>query len=261
MRGEVLVGVAVLAVAGCVGTTGGDLITFSAAAAGPADAPKGQPLEFVNGRGFHVALARATLHIGAVYLNQSLPISGAQATSCILPGVYVAEVRSGLDVNLLSPDLQAFPGLGEGTTTQAQAAEVWLTSGDVNAADDATPILVVEGVADREGIQYPFSGTITIGKNRSTASTDVSQPGANPICKQRIVSPIPAAITPRRDGRLVARIDPRVLLGQVDFEALKQFSTDPPKYGFVDAPADQPSISLYQALRSTGPYQLEWSDH
>jgi hypothetical protein len=259
MNPRLVVALLGLGAGGCVGSTGGDIVTFTAAAAGPADTRAGQPLDFVSGRGFHVLLTRATLHVGAIYLNQSLPISGAQATSCILPGTYVAQVRAGLDVDMLSPDLQPFPEAGEGTTTAAQAGEVWLTGRDVNAADDATPILSVAGTADKDGQAYPFTGEIKIGKNRSVPSTDPSQPGTNPVCKQRIVSPIPADVTPRLAGQLVLRLDPRALFVNVDFSALKQVAANPPSYAFVDAAADQPSISLYQALRSTAAYQFEWS--
>ncbi len=77
----------------CVGTTGGDQVTFSAVASGPADVSGGQ-LEFVNDRGWHVVLTHAVLHVGAIYLNQSIPVSGAQVTSCILNGTYVAEVTT-----------------------------------------------------------------------------------------------------------------------------------------------------------------------
>ena len=43
----------------CVGSTGGDVIDFPAAAAGPHDATPGR-LELVNDRGWHVVLTKAT---------------------------------------------------------------------------------------------------------------------------------------------------------------------------------------------------------
>src|SRR5690606_20472138 len=63
--------------AACIGTTGSDLVTFEAFAAGPADA-NGQPLTFTNGRGWSITLTKAQLRIGAVYLNRSVPVSGGQ---------------------------------------------------------------------------------------------------------------------------------------------------------------------------------------
>ncbi len=82
--------------AACVGTTGSDLVTFDAAAAGPADATPGQGYAFTSGRGYQVVLTRARLHVGAVYLDKTCPTAGAQETGCILPGnTYVAQVTVG----------------------------------------------------------------------------------------------------------------------------------------------------------------------
>jgi len=85
----IIVAAAGLALAGCVGSTGGKTFTFPAAAAGPADATS--PLSFSMG-GFDVTLTRAVLHVGALYLNQSAPVSGAQSTDCYLTGTYVGQV-------------------------------------------------------------------------------------------------------------------------------------------------------------------------
>ena len=121
---------------GCVGTTGADIVDFDAAAAGPRDARAGEPLSFTNDRGFAVELGRATLHVGALYLDQTFPVSGAQSATCILPGTYVAEATLGRDVDLLDPSPQTFPGGGHGTTLEARAGQVWLTHDDVNAVVD-----------------------------------------------------------------------------------------------------------------------------
>src|SRR5215472_4753215 len=152
----------VLLAASCVGTTGGQIVDFPAAAAGPADASGGQ-LEFTTDSGWHVILTQATLHVGAIYLDQAVPVSGSQGTNCILPGLYVAEVTSGRDVDLLSPEPQPFPVLGHGTTLPALAGQVWLTGGDVNQVEDSTPILQIAGTADEAGQVVSFMGTVTIG--------------------------------------------------------------------------------------------------
>lgn len=75
-----LLAVGSLLAGGCVGQTGGQTVVFSVAAAGPTDASAGQ-LAFTSG-GFDVVLTQAKLHIGAVYLDQAAPVSGAQATDC-----------------------------------------------------------------------------------------------------------------------------------------------------------------------------------
>jgi hypothetical protein len=256
----------------CVGTTGGELVSFHAAAAGPQDATSGQPLRFSvqgGGRTWSVVLTRATLHIAAVYLDQSAPVSGSQGTSCILPGTYVAQVlpvpvdaggqvTTGLDVDLLSPALQSFTGGGQGTTIpQALLGQVWLTTGDVNSPD-TTPILHVAGTAQQGGVSIPFAGEVTIGTNHEETGTQSA--GGDPICKEHIV-PVPTAIAVGRTGGLLVRIDPRLFFVNVDFALLTpvagtyEFSDDPqsPQY-------TQPSRNLYDNLRSYAPYTFSWSD-
>src|ERR1041384_843075 len=99
-----------LLLAACVDSTGGALVHFRVAVAGPADATIQQPLGFSNGR-FRVTLTRARLHVGAVYLNRNVPTSGAQATSCFAQGTegqgsYVGQITQklgdvvGIDVDL-----------------------------------------------------------------------------------------------------------------------------------------------------------------
>jgi hypothetical protein len=246
-----LVGVA------CVGSTGGELVTFSAAAAGPEDATA--TLAFTTDLGWNVALTQATLHVGAVYLDQSMPVSGSQGTSCILPGTYVAEVVSGIDVDLLSSTPQPFPTSGQGTTIPpALVGQVWLTHGDVSAADQ-TPVLVIAGTAERGGTTMSFKGQVTIGASRRASG---SAAGADPICKEHIVSPIPTSVEVGTSGGLLLRVDPRLLFVNVDFSQLTQFSDG---YGFTDDPTSaqytQPSRNLYQNLHSSGAlYTFSWTD-
>jgi hypothetical protein len=279
VRRVVVVGTAMAAacafacVFACVGTTGGELVTFPAAAAGPADADPGRPFEFSTG-GWHVVLTKAVLHVGALYLLQSKPTSGAQGLDCILPdnfGTYVGQVTpalspdAGLDVDLLSPALQRFSVQGTGTTIPpALTGQVWLTGGSINSAVDNTPILVVAGTADdRRGTFFPFEGTITISTNRQ--GKDSQTAGVSPICKQRIVSPIPIDVSVRVTGGLILRIDPRQLFNLVDFGQLtKPDGSD--TYRFVDETSPdasaQPSTNLYANLRSAGAlYTFTWSDN
>lgn len=236
--------------AGCGNTTGGARVSFSAAAAGPSDATGGA-LSFVNQLGYSVTLSKARLHVGAVYLNQTVPISGAQETACILPGTYVAQVLSSVDVNLLSASMQPFPERGRGLGTEAKVGEVWLTGGDINATDDRTVILDAAGIASRSGQDFPFSARLTIGQNRTIPQKEPAYPGANPLCKQRIVTPIPAEITPAEGGTLVLRIDPRVLFHGVEFAEVPKVSDTPPLYRFSDRNDNPADTSLFQnGLRS-----------
>ena len=222
MRGPLLF---LLALAGCGDTTGSGLVTFTARAGGRADVDGA--LAFDTGMGFHVTLSSASLHLGAVYLNASVPSSGGPEQPCFLPGVYVGEAsggctggRCGLDVDLLSPDLVEFPTPGRGTANPAAEAEVWLSGGDINVAEDDTPILQAAGTADRAGQRWPFTATVTIGSNRKAAVTHPALPGASPICRQRIVSPIPVAINLTDGGTLDLRIDAAGMWNGVDFTTL-----------------------------------------
>ena len=248
----------------CVGTTGGQLVTFPAAVAGPADADRDRPFRFTTDLGWDVALTEATLHVGAVYLNQSAPVSGAQSTDCILPGTYVGQVTSGIDADLLSPSLQRFPGTGSGTTIPpALVGQVWLTGGDINTVSDPSPptaILVVAGTAVNGAATIPFTGRITIASNRQTSGSAAA--GGDSICKERIVSPIATSVAVGTAGGLVLRIDPRQLFVNVNFALLAPsgsgfaFSDDPTSAAYT-----QPSRNLYQNLHSGGGlYTFEWDN-
>jgi hypothetical protein len=241
----VLAAVLALSGAACVGTTGGELLEFTAAAAGPVDADS--PFAFTTYRGWHVVLEQATLHVGAIYLDQSQPVSGSQGTNCILPGTYVAQVTSGLDVNLLSSEPTRFSTRGQGTTIPpALVGQVWLTGGDINAATDPTPILVIAGTAeDASGHVIPFEGTITIDALATTGEAA----GQDPVCKERIVS-VPTTVSVETSGGLLLRIDPRLLFVNVDFS---QLTPSGDSYAFSSDPsADQPSYNLNANLRSSG---------
>ena len=245
----------VLLCAGCIGTTGGDVVDFPVAAAGPALAVAGTPYAFVTDRGWNVTLTQATLHVGALYLSENAPISGAQTTGCILPGTYVAQVTTGMDVDLLSGTPQRFAVLGHGTTLPSVTGQVWLTGGPIDTSSDSTPILVIAGTADRNGEQRPFTGRITISDNRLSGST-TGNAGSNTICKQRIVTPIATpGVAVLHGGGLMLRIDPRYLFTNVDFTSLDgSFSDDP-----TSADYTQPSANLYQNLHAAGGlYAFGW---
>ncbi len=264
MRGAVVFAVLGTLAAGCGGTTGSGLVTFAAAAAGSSDAPGTDQWAFDTPLGFHVTLTKATLHVGAVYLNASVPVSGAQETSCILPGVYVAQVTRGRDVDLLSATPQPFPFDGEGKADPAKAGELWLMGvSDVNAQADITPVLVLAGSASDGTTSLRFSGTLTIGANRVTKPTNAAEPGSHPLCKERIVTPIPANVTPLDGGTLVVRVDARQLVASVNFTDADFLAKDGTSGGtgvvFDDHSNTAPSRTLYQALHAAAlVYRFEW---
>jgi hypothetical protein len=246
---------------GCVAQTGGQTVDFQVAAAGPANAVAGQPLAFTNSGGWDVVLTQAKLHIGALYLDESRPISGGQATGCYLTGTYVAQETSGLDVDLLNPGLQLFPAKAHGITEPAALiGQVWLTGGDINVSTDPTPILVVAGTATQAGASFPFTGTVTISSNRQAATSGAA--GGDPICKARIVTPIDA-VPIQSTGGLLLRIDPRNYFTAVDFSQLPADATTG-GYAFSDDPSgagySPTGFQLYTGLHQTAPYTFSWTD-
>lgn len=244
----------------CDATTGGQRVTFKAAAAGAADLPGGA-LTFSNSLGWSVALTRAKVHLGGLYLNQTVFGGGPEmALGCYSSGIYSAEVLAGLDVDALDPTPQPFPVAGEGITQEARSAEVWLNGGPIDAADDATIILDVAGTASLDANAIPFRGALTIGSNRAIPNPNPALPGLNPICQQRIVRPIVFDVTPSQGGTLLVRIDPRRLFSAVDFSTLPKVSNAPPLYQFADAAKNAADELLYSALRSpSGTYHFEWT--
>lgn len=254
MLGLLLAGTAATA---CASSTGGQVVRFDVSAAGPADAAGTRA--FDNGLGWHVELSKATLHIGAIYMNATVPTSGAQFTNCILPGLYTAEELAGLDVDVLSATPQKFPARGEGTDDEVKTGELWLTSGDINAAADPTLIADVAGVATEGSAARPFTARVTIGANRLIASSDPAHPSAHPICKQRIVSPIAIALAPRDGGQLLVRVDPAAWFANVDFTALTAVTTSPPAFEIPDDNATDAGQNLFSGLRSTGSDNYQFS--
>ena len=248
-----------LALCAC-GSTGGALVTFHAAAAGPADAASGQPLAFTNALGYRVTLTRARLHIGGIYLNRSVPSSGAQATSCVLPGIYSGEVTSPLDVDVISPDPQPFPTEGEGTADRSQTGEIWLFGTAVNATDDPTVLADVAGTAVQgAGAPIAFTGKFTIGQNRAVSVGNPALPGSSPLCKQRIITPISVDFALAQGGTLLVRIDPRAWFASVDFAQIAADPSDPAQRKFLDRSQGQPDLAFYGGLRAAGgTYLFNW---
>ncbi len=247
-----------LASASCTQETLGQRFYFVATASGVADAKPGWT--FTTSSGFSVRLDKATLHVGGVYLNQAVPISGAAETSCFLQGIYVAQVTSAVDVDLLSPSPTYFPQAGEALAGAAPTGEVWLTGGAIDAEDDATVIAHLEGVATQGALAWPFVADVTIGQNRAIPVANPAAPGENPLCKQRIVSPIPADQTLTPGGALALSIDPRPWFAAVDFSRLDVVSTAPALYRFRDDRDTAPSAALFNGMRArVGVYQLGWT--
>ena len=247
---------------GCAGSTGGETFSFEAFAKGPEGAD-GSAYSFEK-RGYAITLTRAEVLVGAVYLNASVATSVSSDTSCTLAGIYVSELLPGFVVNALSREMQEFSQLGRSTSARASTGEVWLNAENVNDPNDSSVVLDVAGTAERDGMSYPFQGKLTIGTNR-LAPTRPETPGAKPICKERVVSPIRVDIVPAPGGRLVLTVDPAGMFTNVDFSMLEPGTgtSDCPAgvYCFDDESGNKPSENLYNGLRAnSGVYGFSWTN-
>ena len=254
-----------LSLAAC-GSTGGHLVTFDVAAAG---APGAGVQD--TALGWHVALDKLTVHVGAVYLNLAVANSGSlTSTACILPGIYTGEELGGLDVDVLSTTPQPFPLYGHGTDDDARTGEVWLTGGDVNAIADTTVIAAICGTATNATTSIPFFTSITIGAtNRGIPATNPATPSQHPICKQRIVTPITIDFRPHAGGTLLVTIDPSSWFATTDFTTLPIAAAAPfdcpneaaaaQVFQFPDDNSIPASQNLFTALRSAnGTFSLSF---
>lgn len=245
---------------GCIQTTGGNLVAFSLEAHGDPQVVSGGPLQFTSSRGFDVTLTRARVTVGAVYLNQQNPQNYTLEQACVQDGIYSGEVRGGLTIDALSPTPQPFPVEGTGTDAHTLAAELWLTGGVIDAERDPTVVLDVAGTATSTAGTFPFEGTVTISENRRVPPRNPALPGSNPLCRQRIVSPIAFDTHLAQGAVLSLVVDPRAWFHTVDFAELTRVSDAPLLYRFTDDQASpaQPDKSLYAGLRSSvGPYRFE----
>ena len=232
--------------AACTNTTGGDRFDFPLGIAGPVDFAAGQP--FATDFADEVTLTKATVHVGGVYLNRSQPLSGAQAQACVMQGIYDAEMTDGADIDALSPTPQW--RTARATSGQAVTAEVWLNGGDVNALDDPTVVVDLAGTASQEGQAYPFVAQIHIGKNRLVPPSDPAQPGMNPPCKLRIVSPIAVDFNLAAGGKLLVRVDPRKWLRNIDFHQLPPPQGSSELYRIADDDNTTAGIHLFNDVRA-----------
>ncbi len=214
----------------CNGTTGDQLVTFTAYAAGAAHA--GDPFTVSipsnsdNGASttYTVQIKSATMHIGALYLNEN----PQDPEACINSGLYSDQVPGAIDVDLLSSTPQGFSLPGNGTADPSQSFTLWLTDGGkttpaslgqqsdtINSANYDPIVLLQAVVTDQStGVEFAFSSIVTINSaNRGTTPTDPAYPGENPICLQRIVSVPLNNLTVYPGNSLLLTIDPRTWFG------------------------------------------------
>ena len=152
---------------------------------------------------------------------------------------------------------------------------MWLTGGDINALEDPTPILEVDGTATRAGDSWPFSGN---GHHRQQPRHFTAEPG-----DARRQSDLPRThrgadlrpATPRGDscsplipslsdgGTLDVRIDPRGMFDSVDFSTLAPSGSATTLTSFPTTSAGAGG-ALFKGLVSSGNmhgvYQFTWTN-
>jgi hypothetical protein len=205
------------ALVSCGGTTGDQLISFTAFASGAPGAA--QP--FTAG-GYSITLTSAKMHVGAVFFDEAPLATGAEGPICIATGVITAQVPASVDVDLLSAAPQEFAVYGNGSADTALSWQMWLTDGDINEAN-TDRMASLQGIATRisDGTPFSFGAIVSINNNRLAPESDPSQPGAMPICKERIVQIGGIDIHFFNGGVLNVTIDPRVWFNEdLDFSAL-----------------------------------------
>jgi hypothetical protein len=231
---------ACVAVASCNGTTGDQLISFSAYGSGVAGAS--QPF---SAGGYTIQLTSAKMRLGALYFDEAPPGTGFDGPECIASGVYAAQVPGPLEVDLLSTQPQEFAVYGNGTADTAQSWQIWMTDGDVNEVNFAH-MVDLEGVATAsDGTQTSFGAVVTINDNRLPAVSDPADPGQSPICKQRIIQIGGQALTFFQGGSLLVTVDPRgwFNLG-IDFSSLPPVADDACLSGDPQSPMNPADFAL-----------------
>ncbi len=211
---------AVIAAPACNGTTGDELISFTPYAAGaavpgePSVAAASQPF---RSNGYEIQLTSASMYIGAVYFDESPPSTSFDAPVCNTSDVFAAQVPGGVLVNLLSTDPQEFSVYGSGSADVAESWDIWLTSGDINQPN-VTPTATLTGTAtllsDRSKV-YSFGAIVGINPGQSGPGargvpvSNPALPGADPICKSRILQLGGLDLSFYQGGTLRVTVDPR----------------------------------------------------
>ena len=259
---RIVAAVALLVCASCIGSTGGERVSFEARAAGPKDAVVGKPFEFTTPLGFAVRLTSARLHVQAIYLDRRDRSRPERETSCYSADAYVGELRTSTDIDLLDGAPKPFTSAGAALAGAVNSADVWLGEGDINALSRASArqiVLHAAGVATKGSDAFPFTLDFRIDANRVKAPDSSALPGSNPICQQRIVSKIPTSFYVDGPGTLVLRVDPRPMFDGVDFSGVPMASDAPRMFRFLDDDTTQASATLMNGLRrNRGVYSFEW---
>ena len=260
----------------CTGGTGSQRFSFAARVRGTAPSTAGE-YRFVNEKGWHITLTRATVTLGPVYLNVIPPLRDAEASVWDLvirpawahgemhlgAGRIVGEVLSQVTFDALSNESTPFPTNGTVTQEQVRTAEVWFFPEPGTPADAtklATIALDIAGSAQRDGELVKFRGLLKLDDSW-TSDQNAGSRGNQSITDIRKVRGIGADLFPSEGGVLELGFDVRRLLRGADFASLSgnKSDADGTKVLTPGKAGDQVMTNLYQGLHEVDQtYSVRW---
>jgi hypothetical protein len=272
--------VGLAAAIGCAGDTGSQRFSFEARIAGSGPATSDDHT-FTNEKGWVVALSRASVTLGPVYLNVIPPLTDSSASifryfirsawahgeGHLDAGRVTGEVLAQVSFDALSTELVSFPKRGDVTQEEVRTADVWFYP-EPGVAVDTTKIdtiaLDVAGTATRAGGQVKFRGKLVLNDDWIADQT-TGERGNQSITGIRQVRGVPASFFPVEGGQLEIRFDVTRLFRGADFASLKASPTDADGTKVLvqkqnsTSNRDQVMTNLYQGLRETGgTYSMRW---
>lgn len=224
---------AALTLAGCGGTTGGDLISMPLQAGGVAR-DGGASLTFTTGQGWSVRLDQAQVVLGPLYFNIDAP-----QPSVFRSGVVIVQATEQFVVDVLDPNLHAVAGGADGETGQAVSVEIgfYTAAQSYNqtialptplAADGQSGTAYVAGEATKDGAVIDFAGRVQI--------TDALVSALEPIGDlARVAGAVCDLDFTPRSGTLQLRVNPAHWFEQANFCSLIPIAAGGDDGGVADA--------------------------
>ena len=267
--------------ASCASGTGNQRFSFEARIAGEGPGTA-ESHTFVNEKGWTIALSRAEVTLGPVYLNVIAPLTDTTTTFLdffvrsawaygedhLHSGRVAGEVLAQVTFDALSAEPTPFPRLGTMTQEPVRTAEVWFfpapgVPGDTKRID--TVALDVAGTASREGLSVPFRGQLVLNDDWLLDQTQ-GQRGNLSITGMRQVRGIAAPFFPSEGGRLDIGFDISRLFRGAEFSSIATNPSDDDgtkrlvQKQTSQVSRDQVMTNLYQGLRETnGTYSVHWA--
>jgi hypothetical protein len=235
--------------AGCVDTTGGDLVSLPFVAGGA-----GSSAPFTTPTGWSVTLDHALIAAGPFYFNVDPP-----STDEFRSGVVIIQATEQMVIDALDPTLRDVTGGANGETGSAVAVEIGLLPPDSSnqlAQPDAAETLgggfaYVSGTATMGSASVPFAGQVVVDQTLVTPTEPLAD-------LQRIRGASVALMFTDAAQQLELRIDPTHWFDQSDFS---QIATGAPPIGGYSWTVDTTfAAQLLEGVKSeTGVYLFDLS--